>query len=475
LTDTQIADISAAKISGQIVSTQITDDSVTTAKIAANAVTAAEIAAGTITSAEIAAAAITATALASGAVTAGKIAAGTITSAEIAANTITTAKIAAGAVTASELAVGSVTAGKIAAGAIVAGDGVIGNAAIGTAHIVDAAITDAKIGSLSADKITSGTINAINITGTTITGSTFRTNYPDQYPFAQISTDPALPMYVIDNLGQMIFKLCSQRGSDDPILSIYGGTGGSYGSGVIFAKSISTATAIRGENTVSTGTGVRGVAEGGGASAGVRGEALTPTGMASSYGVMGYATGEGAVGVSGYGTVFDFKAVGPGANYGTFTGAHEGLFLTTAADVVAGDIVVDAAMFAHRNVSNTLTIVELSTTPKNASAIGVLIMRYPLNPLSAPEGIPYPWSEDWSEIYDVVIMNALGEGQINVCKDGGNIQAGDYVCSSSRPGKGMKQADDLHHNYTVAKAREDCIWLEGEDDIRMIACTYHCG
>lgn len=77
--------------------------------------------------------------------------------------------------------------------------------------------------------------------------------------------------------------------------------------------------------------------------------------------------------------------------------------------------------------------------------------------------------------FRICIINALGEGQINVCKDGGNIEAGDYICSSSRPGKGMKQDDDLLHNYTVAKAREACVWQEDEDDIRMIACTYHCG
>lgn len=77
--------------------------------------------------------------------------------------------------------------------------------------------------------------------------------------------------------------------------------------------------------------------------------------------------------------------------------------------------------------------------------------------------------------YKVARVNALGEGGINVCKDGGNIEVGDYICNSSREGKGMKQDDDLLHNYTVAKALESCNWSGAEDDIRMIACTYHCG
>jgi len=42
----------------------------------------------------------------------------------------------------------------------------------------------------------------------------------------------------------------------------------------------------------------------------------------------------------------------------------------------------------------------------------------------------------------------------------------------------MKQDDDLLHNYTVAKAREDVTWTEEEianNVVKMIACTYHCG
>lgn len=48
LTDSQIASIGAAKLTGTIASTQISDDAITTPKLAANAVTANEIAAGSI-------------------------------------------------------------------------------------------------------------------------------------------------------------------------------------------------------------------------------------------------------------------------------------------------------------------------------------------------------------------------------------------------------------------------------------------
>jgi len=180
IADAQIAGLSAAKLTGQITETQISNDAISTPKLAAGAITAAKIAAGTIQASNIAA----------GAITGDRIAANTITGGNIAADTITAAQIAAGAISASELAAGAVTAGKIATGAIIANDGVIANgaitnalianAAIGSAQIADAAITSAKIGNLavgnaaiqnlavtnskisdlSADKITAGTITA---------------------------------------------------------------------------------------------------------------------------------------------------------------------------------------------------------------------------------------------------------------------------------------------------------------------------
>lgn len=135
-----VATVPTTDLSGQITTTQITDNAVTTAKINANAVTAGKIAAGTITSTEIAtdtilagniaAGAIGTSELAANAVTAGKIAshtitaneitAGTITSTEIASHTITAANIQATTITSAELASNSITAVKITADNIVA-------------------------------------------------------------------------------------------------------------------------------------------------------------------------------------------------------------------------------------------------------------------------------------------------------------------------------------------------------------------
>lgn len=78
---------------------------------------------------------------------------------------------------------------------------------------------------------------------------------------------------------------------------------------------------------------------------------------------------------------------------------------------------------------------------------------------------------DLQSNYKVVQVNAVGEGQINVCGMNGNINAGDYIVSSSIAGKGMRQNDDVVHNYTVAKARES-VTFDAPDQVKMIACIY---
>ena len=77
--------------------------------------------------------------------------------------------------------------------------------------------------------------------------------------------------------------------------------------------------------------------------------------------------------------------------------------------------------------------------------------------------------------------NAVGEGKILVTDTNGNIETGDYICSSARTGHGEKQDDDLLHNYTVAKATQPYNFASASNDADLgyksvlIACTYHCG
>jgi hypothetical protein len=187
---------------------------------------------------------------------------------------------------------------------------------------------------------------------------------------------------------------------------------------------------------------------------------------------------------------YDFYADGSGTNYGPFTGAHDALILKDADAPEPGDIVVDVTCVRRANISNTIFDVERSSAPNQKGALGVATrapVAWTADETSTPAALKQ-WDEVdgvmvcsvtmdavfAAETHDFLSVNAVGEGQINVCNEGGDIEVGDLIVCSSTPGKGMKQADDIVRNYTVAKARE-AVTFDGPDDIKTVACTYHCG
>ena len=50
----------------------------------------------------------------------------------------------------------------------------------------------------------------------------------------------------------------------------------------------------------------------------------------------------------------------------------------------------------------------------------------------------------------------------------GNLESGDYITSCTIPGYGMKQNDDILHNYTVAKITMDCNFNPVTQSVRQI-------
>ena len=81
-------------------------------------------------------------------------------------------------------------------------------------------------------------------------------------------------------------------------------------------------------------------------------------------------------------------------------------------------------------------------------------------------------------------MADLGEGQVLVTNINGNIENGDYITTSAVAGYGMKQSDDILHNYTMGKCIETVDWNSITDTITynstaykkyLIGCTYHSG
>lgn len=181
-----------------------------------------------------------------------------------------------------------------------------------------------------------------------------------------------------------------------------------------------------------------------------------------------------------------------GGGWSPFTGVHMGM-LSKTCTCVPGDILTDHSIVI-KTISDTFGEVRASVSSNQAGAIGVLQKRkghWILPPAfidkeatrlaqeSAPEGTvvaPVLLSDPtvYHEDYDLVDVNAVGEGSINVCGENGDIARGDLIVTSSTPGKGMRQSDDVVRSYTVAKARE-AVTFSSPSEVKMIACIYMCG
>ncbi|ABC29185.1 hypothetical protein HCH_02367 [Hahella chejuensis KCTC 2396] len=134
----------------------------------------------------------------------------------------------------------------------------------------------------------------------------------------------------------------------------------------------------------------------------------------------------------------------------------------------------------RKNLSNVTHSVTLSSLPRQRGIAGVFLWAKPFDESEFPAAFDL---EDFtvaqiftlSEVYNLGCMNALGEGQMLVCAESGDIEIGDYIVTSSRPGIGMRQEDDVLRSYTIAEAREAVNWTEEESDERLISCKYLCG
>lgn len=143
--------------SNAVTTAKITDANVTTAKIADSAITSAKIADLTITTGDIADSAITSGKIATGAVGTTKIDDLSVTEGKLAANAVTSAKIADGTIVAGDLADGAVTSAKILDGTIVNAD-INASAAIDKTKISGTAVTVADTGTVTSTMIANDTI-----------------------------------------------------------------------------------------------------------------------------------------------------------------------------------------------------------------------------------------------------------------------------------------------------------------------------
>jgi hypothetical protein len=192
-----------------------------------------------------------------------------------------------------------------------------------------------------------------------------------------------------------------------------------------------------------------------------------------------YGASTNAVALSGSTRAID--AAGPcfsSVSWLPFTGAHEGSISKTITTVL-GDIVVDTLLLVRKDINNCLFEMTLSNIPLQKGVIGVVASRdniYPDVMCFKDEGGTWPLQEytSFTDTKDTIQVNALGEGQINVCGENGDIEVGDFIVTSSIPGKGMKQSDDIVRSITVARARE-AVSFSGPTEVKLMACIYMCG
>lgn len=234
----------------------------------------------------------------------------------------------------------------------------------------------------------------------------------------------------------------------------------------------------------------------GGSTGGVAIDATTSSSSGNAHGIRARNQSKGTSGLVGAANGYAFYAEGGAANYGPFTGAHDAI-MDVAAEIEVGDIVVDVRCVEARDISNTLFEVERSARANQKAALGAVAVVHGELHEFAPAaliGAVRTYTEevdhgDTVELADhlmtgsyyecchshrLIVVNALGEGQINVCGQGGDIEKGDLIVCSDMPGKGMRQADDIVRGYTVAKART-AVTFASPEEVKLVPCIYLCG
>jgi hypothetical protein len=334
-------------------------------------------------------------------------------------------------------------------------------------------LSSLKVGSLSAI-----TANMGSLTSGTITGALIRTAASGQRVEMDYSTN-YLSSY--DSSGSVITQIGGTYGT------VYVNTASTLSPPAGFYNNASGVPSIYARN--STGNGVEGNSYSSGI--GIIGVALYAGG--TNHGVRGQNNGYGGTqtsGLVGVSNGYDFYADGAGTNYGPFTGAHD-VLIPVGTTIPIGYIVCDVKLIIAKNISNTVFEVAMSSSA-NQVPIGVMVTNNGLLSNSQPASfiekyeytevddrlvtttIMYPEYDANKDSYDYCAANAVGEGQVYVCGEAGNIAAGDLIVTSSVAGVGMKQSDNIVQNITVAKARQAVTFADTTTPV-LVACIYLCG
>jgi hypothetical protein len=146
-----------------------------------------------------------------------------------------------------------------------------------------------------------------------------------------------------------------------------------------------------------------------------------------------------------------------------FTGQHRSLLNRNIDNSSIGLIVSSTGKYVNldntlnTNINESLPVCIITSNDNDKKVFGVLSDKEDSVSMRSYS------SGNWRSVYTKqntneqrMFINSVGEGAIWVCNKNGTLENGDYITSSTVPGYGMKQTDDLLHNYTVAKITCDC-------------------
>ena len=106
-------------------------------------------------------------------------------------------------------------------------------------------------------------------------------------------------------------------------------------------------------------------------------------------------------------------------------------------------------------INESLPVVSLSTKSNDKKCFGVLsTTEDPENRFEVHGNFKSNMHKEFGDTR--VYVNSVGEGGVWVTNINGNLESGDYITTSNVVGYGMKQDDDILHNYTVAKITMNC-------------------
>ena len=167
----------------------------------------------------------------------------------------------------------------------------------------------------------------------------------------------------------------------------------------------------------------------------------------------------------------------------TYLSSSVGLIVSSTGDYISSEQ-------QKININEALPFVKLSDKKEDKAAFGVISDAEDPNESTREYKMGnFVSVSEKAEDDNRIVINSLGEGGIWITNINGDLENGDFITTSDISGYGMKQNDDLLHNYTVAKITCDCSFdldseiynceeFEFEGQIyrkAFVGCTYHCG